>query len=277
MDRRRSSLVAARSSVEAVLEAEKEEDVLQLSHAQEDQIIRIFNDCDSDGSGTIEIDELEAICEGVNNHLTMDEMNLIMEQLDMTGNGESVEFDDFIRWWQYGSRAVLALKELHLKHKREAEERARRRAERRKKLAEKKKRPRRRVVKKKKKVEAPKVAVEAVVTQPVVSIPGTPDPILQPVPMAAGAADTAVVVETLDAAAPAVVAEPVPVQAVDAGSGKEDAVSAAAPVAEDTPRTKAKKKIVKKKKVVKKVKKTPTPPPADPPPSIPGAADDPPV
>jgi calmodulin len=56
--------------------------------------MKIFNDCDDNGSGTIEIEELEVISDKLGEPLTQEEMEDIMNLLDDDDDG-SVEFDAF--------------------------------------------------------------------------------------------------------------------------------------------------------------------------------------
>jgi len=60
-----------------------------------------FDRLDRDGSGTIDIVELQALCKSLGRHLSRAELALAAQVLDCNGDG-TIEYDEFLRWWRQG-------------------------------------------------------------------------------------------------------------------------------------------------------------------------------
>jgi hypothetical protein len=90
------------SASEGEEQTDGEEEVVllrALSHEQEEFIRIIFEDCDDNGSGTIEIDELHEIALRLGEPLSGEELEKIMSLLDTSGGG-SVEWSVFMPGWR---------------------------------------------------------------------------------------------------------------------------------------------------------------------------------
>jgi hypothetical protein len=70
-----------------------------LTAEQEEHIVRMFLDCDDNGSGTIEPDELREIAIQMEEPLSQTEIDEIFQLLDVEDTG-SLEFVVFINWWK---------------------------------------------------------------------------------------------------------------------------------------------------------------------------------
>ena len=66
-----------------------------LSNEQIDQLRDVFKHFDSDGSGSIDVDELGLVFEAMGQTLTKEELKALMDQVDDDGSGE-MEFDEFL-------------------------------------------------------------------------------------------------------------------------------------------------------------------------------------
>jgi phosphate/sulfate permease len=79
--------------------AEEGVQLKQLTHEQEELVIRVFVDADDNGSGTIEDDELENIGYELGEPLSMAELLMVFTLLDHNSDG-SIEFRHFTDWWR---------------------------------------------------------------------------------------------------------------------------------------------------------------------------------
>eukprot|EP00499_Haloplacidia_sp_CaronLabIsolate_P006191 CAMPEP_0196780696 /NCGR_PEP_ID=MMETSP1104-20130614/8450_1 /TAXON_ID=33652 /ORGANISM="Cafeteria sp., Strain Caron Lab Isolate" /LENGTH=79 /DNA_ID=CAMNT_0042150911 /DNA_START=12 /DNA_END=251 /DNA_ORIENTATION=- len=72
---------------------------LSLSREQEEEIKKVFMDYDEDGSGTIDLSELQMLASDLGEVLSPEELVEVMRILDTDGSGV-VEYAEFIEWWK---------------------------------------------------------------------------------------------------------------------------------------------------------------------------------
>jgi centrin-1 len=95
-----------------------------LSYYREKDARSMFEEMDADGSGYLDMQEVEQLCKQLGKKLSKKEMQLAMGEMDRDGNGE-VSFPEFEAWWtvhcakQAGKRAAagtIELKDVHTVH-----------------------------------------------------------------------------------------------------------------------------------------------------------------
>jgi centrin-1 len=95
-----------------------------LSYYKEKDARSMFEEMDADGSGYLDMQEVEQLCKQLGKKLSTDELQLAMGDMDRDGNGE-VSFPEFEAWWtvhcakQAGKRAAagtIELKDVHTVH-----------------------------------------------------------------------------------------------------------------------------------------------------------------
>ena len=78
-----------------------------LSVADRQDIWEIFQDLDSDGSGSLEVDEFARLAESLGRRLSQRECKAAMAEMDQDGSG-AIEFDEFASWVRtHSTRAVV--------------------------------------------------------------------------------------------------------------------------------------------------------------------------
>ena len=64
----------------------------------------LFQEADADGSGGLDRDEIRALARSLGNPLSEEELSVAMREMDEDGGG-SVEFDEFLSWYQGATKA----------------------------------------------------------------------------------------------------------------------------------------------------------------------------
>ena len=70
-----------------------------LTVLDESSISRIFNDVDKDGSGAIDVDEMELLLKNLSISASYTETQILFNSLDEDNNG-TIDFDEFSRWFK---------------------------------------------------------------------------------------------------------------------------------------------------------------------------------
>jgi centrin-1 len=89
-----------------------------LSYYREKDARSMFEEMDADGSGYLDMQEVEQLCKQLGKKLSKKEMQLAMGEMDRDGNGE-VSFPEFEAWWtvhcekQAGKRDSAGTIDLH--------------------------------------------------------------------------------------------------------------------------------------------------------------------
>jgi len=78
--------------------------VKSVKHVNVDQARRAFDYCDANGSGRIELTELDGVLRTLGMSTDSDLVNQAMLVLDKDGSGD-VSFEEFWSWWQYSVQA----------------------------------------------------------------------------------------------------------------------------------------------------------------------------
>ena len=75
-----------------------EDDEFALTQEHKDAIFKIFQQFDTDGSGSIEPKELQKLCEALGDPLDRNELTEAFDHLDVDDNGR-IGFNEFITFW----------------------------------------------------------------------------------------------------------------------------------------------------------------------------------
>ncbi|EQC27772.1 hypothetical protein SDRG_14356 [Saprolegnia diclina VS20] len=70
---------------------------LSLEHEQE--LRKVFDDYDEDGTGDIDAEELGKIAEDLGEPLSKEELEYLIMEFDADGSG-TIDWEEFIAWWK---------------------------------------------------------------------------------------------------------------------------------------------------------------------------------
>eukprot|EP01052_Picozoa_sp_SAG31_P029962 SAG31_NODE_3030_length_4767_cov_3.085904_2_plen_235_part_00 len=70
------------------------------------EVRRLFDECDADGSGMLEAKEIESLCKTMGKKLNKKGRQAAMAEMDSDGSG-SVSFDEFNAWWRENGGKAL--------------------------------------------------------------------------------------------------------------------------------------------------------------------------
>ena len=97
--KRRLDTDAAAAQEEAEQEKMAEQMAADAAEAERAEVRAAFESIDLDGNGTLERDELEQAAERLGQHMSPDELDAAMAEMDADGSGE-VDFEEFMAWWE---------------------------------------------------------------------------------------------------------------------------------------------------------------------------------
>ncbi|ETV81172.1 hypothetical protein H257_05759 [Aphanomyces astaci] len=72
---------------------------MELSLEHEQELKKIFDDYDEDGSGDIDVEELGKIADDLGEPLSKEELDYLVKEFDADGSG-TIDWEEFIAWWK---------------------------------------------------------------------------------------------------------------------------------------------------------------------------------